>query len=99
MKKLLAAVQNGRPARVVDLSEEEQAAARDLHLITSKPVLYVANVDEAGLKQGNAWVSAVEERAAAENAQVVRICGALEAEIALLDPTERQEFLTRSRPE
>ncbi len=93
LKKLLEAVQGGRPARVVELSDDEQTAAEDLHLITRKPVLYVANVDEAGLKEGNAWVSAVEERAAAEKAQVVRICGALEAEIALLEPAERQEFL------
>lgn len=93
VRKLLAAVQNGRPARVVDLTEDERLAARDLHLITAKPVLYVANVDEAGLKDGNAWVSAVEQRATEEKAQVVRICGALEAEIALLEPAERAEFL------
>jgi hypothetical protein len=94
VKKLLEALNAGRPARVVELTEDETAAAYDLHLITKKPVLYVANVDEDGLKNGNAWVSAVEERAAAENAQVVRICGALEAEIALLEPAERKEFLT-----
>ena len=93
LKKLLEAVQAGRPARVVELTEEEIAAAYDLHLITMKPVLYVANVDEAGLKDGNAWIGAVEQRAAESNAQVVRICGALEAEIALLEPAERDEFL------
>jgi hypothetical protein len=94
LKKLLEALQAGLPARTVELSKEEAAAAYDLHLITTKPVLFVANVDEAGLKEGNAWVSAVEQRAAQENAQVVRICGALEAEIALLEPAERDEFLT-----
>jgi ribosome-binding ATPase len=94
LKKLLEAIQAGRPARIVELSEEEKAAAYDLHLITMKPVLYVANVDEAGLKSGNAWVSSVEQRAASENAQAVSICGALEAEIALLEPGERTEFLT-----
>jgi GTP-binding protein YchF len=93
IKKLLDAVQNGRPARVVELTDDEQAAAYDLHLITRKPVLYVANVDEAGLKDGNAWVTEVEQRAASEKAQVVSICGALEAEIALLEPAERTEFL------
>ena len=93
LKKLLDALQNGRPARVVELSEDEQAAAYDLHLITVKPVLFVANVDEAGLKDGNQWVTAVEQRATLENAQVVRICGALEAEISLLEPAERTEFL------
>jgi GTP-binding protein YchF len=94
LKKLLEALQDGRPARVVELSEDEQAAAYDLHLITVKPVLYVANVDDAGLKDGNQWVAAVEQRAAEENAQVVRISGAMEAEIALLEPAERAEFLT-----
>jgi GTP-binding protein YchF len=94
LKKLLEAIQAGRPARIVELSEEEKAAAYDLHLITMKPVLYVANVDEAGLKSGNAWVSSVEQRAASENAQAVSICGAMEAEIALLEPGERTEFLT-----
>lgn len=93
LKKLKEALEAGRPARVVDLSDEERAAARELFLITAKPVLYVANVDEAGLKGGNDWVAAVEKRAAEEGAAVVRICGAMEAEIALLEPGERAEFL------
>jgi GTP-binding protein YchF len=94
LKKLKEALEAGRPARVVDLSDEERAAARELFLITAKPVLYVANVDEDGLKDGNQWTAAVEKRAAEEGAQVVRICGAMEAEIALLEPHERDEFLT-----
>ena len=93
LKKLKEALEAGRPARTVDLSDEERAAARELFLITAKPVLYVANVDEAGLKDGNEWVAAVEKRAAEEKAEVVRICGAMEAEIALLEPDERAEFL------
>jgi len=93
LKKLKEALDAGRPARTVELSEEEQAAARELFLITAKPVLYVANVDEAGLKDGNQWVAAVEKRAVEENAEVIRICGAMESEIALLDPAERAEFL------
>jgi ribosome-binding ATPase len=93
LKKLLEGLQAGRPARLVDLSDEERAASYDLHLITMKPVLYVANVDEAGLRNGNEWVKAVEKHAAEENAEVVRICGAMEAEIALLEPADRGEFL------
>ncbi len=93
LKKILEALQAGRPARVVELTADERVAAYDLQLITGKPVLFVANVDEAGLKDGNEWVAAVEERAAKEGAQVVRICGAMEAEIALLEPAERAEFL------
>jgi GTP-binding protein YchF len=93
LQKLLEALQAGRPARTVDLTDDERLAARDLNLITAKPMLYVANVDEAGLKEKNEWVAAVEQRAQEENSQVVRICGALEAEIALLEPSERAEFL------
>jgi ribosome-binding ATPase len=91
--KLLKALEAGNPARSVELSDEEKVGARDLHLITAKPLLYVANVDEAGLKAGNEWVAAVEKRAQEENSQIVRICGALEAEISQLDPPERAEFL------
>jgi GTP-binding protein YchF len=91
--KLKEALEAGRPARTVELSEDELAASRDLHLITAKPMLYVANVDEAGLASGNDHTAAVEQRSAEENAQVVRICGALESEIALLEPEERAEFL------
>lgn len=93
LKKLLDGLREGHSARQVALSEEELASAQDLHLITMKPVLYVANVDENGLKEGNTWVKRVEERAALEGAEVVRICGALESEIALLEPEERMEFL------
>jgi GTP-binding protein YchF len=93
LKKLKEALEAGKPARVVDLTDEERTAARELFLITAKPVLYVANVDEAGLKDGNQFTAAVEKRAAEEGAQVVRICGAMEAEIALLEPHERTEFL------
>jgi len=93
LSKLLEALNAGRPARTVELSDEEKPLIRDLHLITLKPNLYVANVDEAGLKDGNAHTAAVEQRAAEEGSQVVRICGALEAEISQLEPAERDEFL------
>lgn len=93
VRKLLGCLREGHAARLADLSDEERSASYDLHLITMKPVLYVANVDEAGLRSGNQWVAAVEQRAASEGAQVVRICGAMEAEIALLEPEERTEFL------
>ncbi|MEO6802852.1 MAG: redox-regulated ATPase YchF [Granulicella sp.] len=91
--KLLEALQAGRPARTVVLTEEEKPIARDLFLITAKPMLYVANVDDTGLVDGNEWVAAVEKRAAEEQSQVVRISGALESEIAQLEPAERAEFL------
>ena len=92
-KKLLAVLNAGRPARVADLTEDERLVARDLFLITMKPMLYVANVDEAGIASGNDYTALVEKRAAEEGSEVVRICGAMEAEIAQLDPSERHEFL------
>jgi GTP-binding protein YchF len=90
---LKAVLDAGKPARTADLTDDERNAARELFLITMKPQLYVANVDEAALTAGNAHTEAVEKRAAEENAQVVSICGALESEIALLEPAERTEFL------
>ncbi len=93
LAKLLAALNAGKPARTAELADEEKPLARELFLITMKPQLYVANVDEAGLTSGNAYTKAVEQRAAEEGSQVVRICGALESEIAQLEPEERAEFL------
>jgi hypothetical protein len=91
--KIKAALGAGKPARATELTEDERAATRDLQLITAKPMLYVANVDDASLSSGNAYTAQVEQRAAEEGSQVVRISGAMEAEIALLEPAERTEFL------
>jgi ribosome-binding ATPase YchF (GTP1/OBG family) len=91
--KIKAVLEDGKPARTADLTDDERAATRDLQLITAKPMLYVANVDDASLANGNAYTAQVEQRAAEEGSQVVRISGAMEAEIALLEPAERTEFL------
>src|SRR5262249_32469405 len=91
--KLKAVLEAGKPARTGGLTDDERPAARAVFLSTMKPQLYVANVDEEALTTGNAYTEAVEKRAAEENSQVVRICGALESEIALLEPAERTEFL------
>ncbi len=93
LSKLREQMNAGKPARAVELTDEERPTTRDLFLITMKPTLYVANVDEAALKDGNAHTAAVQKRAAEENSEVVLICGALEAEIAQLEPSERDEFL------
>jgi GTP-binding protein YchF len=82
----------GRPVRAMDLSEDDRAELRDLHLLTIKPTLYVANVDEDGF-EGNPYLDAVQELAASEGAEVVAVCAALEAEIVQLDAEERAEFL------
>ena len=94
IQKLQAVLNAGKPARIADLTDDERLIARDLFLITAKPMLYVANVDESALTEGNEWTSAVEKRAAEEHSEVVRICGQMEADIAQLDPAERQEFLS-----
>jgi GTP-binding protein YchF len=93
LQKLRAVLDAGKPARTADLTDDERLVARDLFLITMKPLLYVANVDEAGIADGNEYTKLVEKRATEEGSEVVRICGAMEAEIAQLEPEERTEFL------
>ncbi|HYV68177.1 MAG TPA: redox-regulated ATPase YchF, partial [Myxococcales bacterium] len=93
--RLKAALDAGRPARGVALSDEEKTRARELFLLTAKPVLYVANVDEAQLQTLDAdpvvrKVAAMAER---EGARWVAICGKVEAEIQQLPAGERAEFL------
>jgi ribosome-binding ATPase len=82
----------GQPVRALTLSEEERRDVRELQLLTAKPVMYVANVAEGGFVN-NPYLTAVEQRAAAEDSEVVPVCAAIEAEIAQLDEAERAEFL------
>jgi len=81
-----------RPVRALGLTEEEARDIRDLHLLTAKPVMYVANVAENGF-EGNPHLAAIEARAAKEGAAVVPVCAAIEAEIAQLEESDRAEFL------
>jgi len=81
-----------RPARALALGEEERRELRELHLLTAKPVMYVANVDENGFTN-NPHLAAVEALAAREGSQVVAVCAAIEAEIAQLEEGDRAEFL------
>ncbi len=82
----------GSPLRSLELDENEQAIVRDMHLITGKPVMYVANVTEDGFID-NPHLQAVEDYAAKEGSEVVAICAAIEAEIAVLDEADKAEFL------
>jgi len=93
MDAALAELNAGRPARVADIPDTEAAAFRALNLLTAKPVLYVANVDEASAPTGNAHSRRVEEMAKAEGASAVVISAAIEAEIAQLPDAEQREFL------
>lgn len=90
---LLAHVSDGRPARTFAVADAHRNAFRDCHLITAKPVLFVANVDDASLAGGNAWTEALEAHAASIGAGVVRLCGKVEAELAELDEESAREFL------
>jgi len=91
--RIRTAIDAGLPARVVSISEEEQRDFRELQLLTAKPAMYVANVDEAGLRADNAHLTALRARALAEGAVIVPVCAAIEAEIAQLDEAERADFL------
>ncbi|KAF6567536.1 redox-regulated ATPase YchF [Paenibacillus sp. EKM202P] len=84
-----------KPARSVELSEDEKLIVRDLHLLTMKPVLYAANVSEDGVTEAdsNPYVQKVREFAVAENAEVVPISAKVEAEIAELEGEDKAMFL------
>jgi len=83
---------SGAPVRAMGLDEDQQAALYELHLITIKPTMYIANVSEDGF-ENNPHLDAVMEFANAESAPVVPVCAAIEAEIAELDDDEAKEFL------
>ena len=93
LERVRAHLDEGKPARILDLSDEEQVVVRNLFLLTMKPVEYVANVDESGAR-GNAYVDQVREYADSQHSTVVVICAAVEGEIAALDPEDRADFLT-----
>lgn len=93
LEKIAVALNAGLPASSVALDTDESSAIAEVHLITIKPVLYVANVAEADLNGSHPFVRKVQDHAAAEGAEVVVICGKIEAEIAELDNHEKIEFL------
>ncbi|HEY1300998.1 MAG TPA: redox-regulated ATPase YchF [Stellaceae bacterium] len=90
----LAALRDGRPARRAEIAPERRGEMAALQLLTAKPVLYIANVDEAAAAAGNELSRRVAEYAAAQDAETVVVSAAIEAELALIaDPAERREFL------
>src|SRR5581483_6184017 len=93
MDAALAELNAGRPARLARIAENERAAFQALGLMTAKPVLYVANVEEAAAATGNAHSRRVEEMAKREGAGAVVISAAIEAEVAQLPDAEQREFL------
>jgi len=89
----LAELKEGRPARRADVPKDDLKAWNMLQLLTSKPILFVANVDEASAATGNAYSQRVEERAKEEGAISVVISAQIESELAMLDEPDRTEFL------
>ena len=94
LSRYKAALEQGKSARTVEIDKEDQKLVYDLHLLTNKPVLYVCNVDEASAVNGNKYVEAVREAIREEQAELLIVAAATEADIAELDTyEERQMFL------
>ena len=93
LQKLRSALDEGKPARSVPLSDEERVLVRELFLLTMKPVLYIANVLEDGF-ENNPHLDAVRARAEQEGAEVVPVSAAIEEELSQLDDADRDEMLS-----
>ncbi|MDR7897853.1 redox-regulated ATPase YchF [Thermosynechococcus sp. JY1334] len=93
LEKLLGVLNEGQPARLCQLTEDEEAAIRFLGLLTRKPVIYAANVAEQDLATGNEWTRAVQEIARQEGAEVVIVSAQVEAELVDLPEGDRAEYL------
>jgi ribosome-binding ATPase len=93
VERVFAHLQAGKPARSMELTDDERTAVAGMGLMTAKPVLYCCNVGEADLPNGNAWSDAVRARAVREGAGSVILCGKVEAELAELGEADRGELL------
>ncbi len=93
LRKTKTHLDEGDPVRTLSLDENESLVLRDLQLLTAKPVMYIANVDESGF-ENNPYLDAVRSYAAEEGSEVVPVCAAIEAEIALLDDEDKMDFLS-----
>jgi hypothetical protein len=93
VQRALVLLREGRPARLTERAAEEEKTFRGLQLITSKPVLYVCNVEEASAEGGNAFSAKVLERARAEGAEAVVVSARIESEIAVMAAEDQNDFL------
>jgi len=93
MNKALALLIDGKPARLADISDDERRAWNELNLLTTKPILYVCNVEEEAAATGNEFSQMVVAKAQQENAAVIVVSAAIEEEVAQLAKEERSEFL------
>lgn len=92
LEKLKPTLDEGHALRAVELSSEEAASIDYMNLLTLKPTMYIANVNEDGF-ENNPYLDRVKEIAASENALVVAVCASIEADIAELDDADREEFM------
>ena len=92
LEKILPVLEEGRPVRSIEFNEDDLKLLRSLQLLTTKPVLYVANVNENGFSE-NPYFSQLEDFASKENSQVVAVCAEIEAEIAKMVEEDKQVFL------
>lgn len=92
VERLMGELNQGHPVRSLDLGESQRGLIRDLHLLTAKPAMYLANVQEDGF-ENNALLEQVRSLAANEGAEVVPVCAAVEAELSQLSDVERDEFI------
>ncbi|HET6378752.1 MAG TPA: redox-regulated ATPase YchF [Methylocella sp.] len=93
VQRCLALLREGKPARLAAVKPEEQKLFKSLGLLSSKPLLYVCNVEEAAAASGNEYSKAVEAHAQAEGAAAVTVSAKIESEIAVLPPEEQKEYL------
>lgn len=95
LEKIKPVLEEGKSARSIEFSDDELPIVKGLFLLTTKPVLYVANVDEDEVadEEGNEYVQQVKEFAATENAEVITVCAKAEEEIAELDDEDKADFL------
>ena len=94
LKRIYAHLESGKPVRTFEADKDEQESIRNLFLLTSKPVIYVANVGEDDLAgEPNDYVKSLYEIAKNEGAEAMTVCAKLEEEVAELDPDEKQAFL------
>lgn len=95
VEKILPLLQEGKCARLAELTDDEKNAIKDMFLLTMKPTLYVANIDEDSIAEGtNKYVETLRKIAESENSEVVVICGKFEADLAeITDPADRKDFM------
>ena len=95
LEKILKVLEDGKSARTIDFNEDEQVLVKEMFLLTTKPILYIANVSEEQLEdvENDKYVKQVEEYAASENAEVIPLCVKIEEELSGLDDKDKKEML------